>query len=172
MSSPPESSAAPLTRALRQKITGITPGWDFYFSEDAPGQFTAEALRDPDHHISMADSDNLALVWKIGQVALDINESLPTIPPEPGKGYLLCSSVAKSMPGALKDFLTAEIYRGNVISTSWNVWGQVVILRRRFSRSRRKVEPPLTYSLINDPHYWCEEVSYEGTKFTVGALWG
>ena len=165
-------SGADLTRALQTKITSITPGWDIYFSKDSSGLYTAEALRDPDHHISMSGTDKLALVWRIGQVTLDINQSLPAIAPELDKEHLMHSKVAKSLPGPLKDFLTEEIYRGNVIERSWSNWGQVVLMQRRFPKSARKVEPPLSHSPINDPHYCYEEVSYKGTKFSVAALWG
>lgn len=162
-------AARSMTSVMQGKVTGLAPGWTFNFSEESPGHVVAEGWRSSGHTVRRTASDEMELAWEIGHDALSINDQLPEVEASLRREYLVCSTVARLLPPKLKGLLTEEILLGNTISESWAGWGRVVRHASRFRLSRKDVRPPLLYSLLNDPHYWYEEVSIEGTDFSIAA---
>lgn len=158
-----------VNKIMPLNIKGLAPGWSFAIAEVSAGHFVIEGQRTTGNQLRREGSDAVELAWEAGTDALLLNTQISDGERGDAGRYLVCSGVARRLPAGLKRILTEEILLGNTIAEDWSSWGQVVLLDHRFKVSRGGVEAPLLYRLVNDPHYWHEEVGFQGTDYCLAA---
>ena len=81
-------------------------------------------------------------------------------------------NLIKKIPNALLEFLRLEIINGNIVTTiscsNWPHEGSIVVnLKYRFKTAKNINQPELEFLILNDIHYWMEQVkqTVNGTDY-------
>ena len=149
-------------------VDTLLPNWLFRIQELSPCHYTMEGHDPLGRNVSADGSDETQLAWQVTYSAIELLRRNAIDTPQ-NYTHLRPNPIVDSLSPELRRLLIGELLLGNEIAECWTGWGTVALLKDRFRTNSESIVAPLEYILVDDPHYWHEEIRMIGTELAVAA---